>query len=273
LKKFAAQQSHSPCFRTTCGNTLILLALHFVNSRMKRVLFTCGSLILIAFVFINCTKQTMPAATNLTPPTTQPSHTLRYLALGDSYTIGQNVAATDRFPYLTAMLLRTQGKAITEPEYIATTGWTTANLLAAINNAQNLGTFDIVSLLIGVNDQYQHLDTAGYRTRFSQLLDKAVALAANRKNHVFVLSIPDYSATPFVDEPYKEQVRTAIDGFNAINKEITLLNGISYIDITPLTRQAATDTSLLANDELHYSGKAHQQWAELLAPAIKKDLP
>lgn len=183
----------------------------------------------------------MPSATILTPPPTAPAaDTLRYLALGDSYTIGQSVEATERFPYLTTLLLRTQNKALADPEYIATTGWTTANLLAAINSAGTLGTFDIVSLLIGVNDQYQHLDTAGYRARFIQLLDKAVALAGNRKNHVFVLSIPDYSATPYVYEQDKARVHAEINAFNAINKELTLQSGIAYIDITPLTQAAAS---------------------------------
>jgi lysophospholipase L1-like esterase len=125
-----------------------------------------------------------------------------------------------------------------------------------------------VSLLIGVNDQYQRLDTAGYRMRFTQLLQKAVALAGNRRNRVFVLSIPDYSATPFVNEGDKARVRTEIDAFNAINKEVTISYDISYTDITPATREADTDVSLLANDRLHYSAKAHGQWAELVAPAM-----
>lgn len=259
--------------QTNLFNALILLALHFVNSRMKRLVFNRCALILIAILFINCSKQTMPTATVPATPVAPHADTLRYLALGDSYTIGQNVEANERFPYLTTLLLRAQHIALTDPEYIATTGWTTANLLTAIYNAGTLDTFDIVSLLIGVNDQYQRLDTTGYRMRFTQLLDKAIALAGNRKNHVFVLSIPDYSATPYVDDPYKEKVRMEIDAFNAINKEITLQYNVAYVDITPLTRQAATDSSLLANDGLHYSGKAHQQWAELLATTIKSSLP
>lgn len=196
---------------------------------------------------------------------------VRYLALGDSYTIGQSVAETERFPHLAAALLRTQNIPVADPDYIATTGWTTRNLLDAINNKPDLGTYDIVSLLIGVNDQYQGLDTAVYRIRFTQLLDKAVALAGQRPRRVIVLSIPDYSATPFVAEEDKATVRTEIDAFNAINNEITIRRGISYIDITPLTREAATDLSLLATDHLHYSAKEHQQWAALVAPVIKKN--
>ncbi len=215
----------------------------------------------------------MPTASNPPIAATLPkAHPMRYLALGDSYTIGENVPATERFPYLTTLLLRAQNKSLEEPEYIATTGWTTANLLTAINRAGTLDTFDIVSLLIGVNDQYQHLDTGGYRTRFTQLLEKSILLAGNRKDRVFVLSIPDYSATPYVEDRDKPKVHAEIDAFNAINKEITLRYGIAYIDITPLTRQAATDESLLTDDQLHYSGKAHQQWAELLVPAIENSM-
>jgi lysophospholipase L1-like esterase len=214
----------------------------------------------------------MPSSTESATPATTPVATHRYLALGDSYTIGQSVGETERFPYRTTVLLRNQNIALADPDYIATTGWTTANLLAAINAAGDLGTFDLVSLLIGVNDQYQHLDTAGYRERFTQLLHKAIALAGNRTHRVFVLSIPDYSATPFVAEDNKARVHAEIDAFNAINKEITLQRNIAYIDITPLTRKAATDATLLASDKLHYSGIQHQQWAELLAPVMKKSL-
>jgi lysophospholipase L1-like esterase len=126
--------------------------------------------------------------------------------------------------------------------------------------------------LIGVNDQYQRLDTAGYRQRFGQLLFRAIELAGNRKGRVFVLSIPDYSFTPFVSEPQKERVRTEIDAFNRINKEITLGQGVQYVEITSSTREAINDPGLLASDKLHYSGKEHLRWAALLVPVIKDAL-
>ncbi|MDB5251432.1 MAG: lysophospholipase and related esterase [Flaviaesturariibacter sp.] len=203
-------------------------------------------------------------------PTPPPGTALKtYLALGDSYTIGQGVAPEERFPYLAVAALQAQGVALGMPQYIATTGWTSANLQSAIGAQPPQGTFDVVSLLIGVNDQYQGVDTGFYRTRFTQLLAKAVELAAGRPSHVFVLSIPDYSATPFVSASQKPRVSREIGWFNAINKEVTLQQGIPYIDITPLTREAATDPTLLAPDGLHYSGKEHQKWASLLAPAVK----
>jgi lysophospholipase L1-like esterase len=233
---------------------------------MSGPVFKFCTLIFLLLLMAGCSKQGVPFAPNRTDM--PQSTSFRYLALGDSYTIGESVAAHERFPYLTAALLRTHGFSINDPVYVATTGWTTANLLAAIETASLDGTFDVVSLLIGVNDQYQRLDTAGYRMRFTQLLQKAVALAGNRRNRVFVLSIPDYSATPFVNEGDKARVRTEIDAFNAINKEVTISYDISYTDITPATREADTDVSLLANDRLHYSAKAHGQWAELVAPAM-----
>ncbi len=196
----------------------------------------------------------------------------KFLALGDSYTIGQNVQETERFPAQTVQLLRKQNIYLKDPEYIATTGWTTADLISAINSKNPAKNFDIVTLLIGVNDQYQRRDTSGYRERFSELLNKAVDLAGGRKRHVFVLSIPDYSATPFVRVEDKAEVSMQIDQFNAINKDVTLQNGITYIDITSSTRQAAADPSLIANDGLHPSGKEYAVWAGMLAPLIKKVL-
>ena len=211
----------------------------------------------------------IPVPLSPAPADTAAATPLQYLALGDSYTIGQSVGEKERFPYLTASLLRLQNIPVAEPVYIATTGWTTANLLAAIEQTPALGTFDAVSLLIGVNDQYQHMDTSEYRVRFTKLLDTAVALAGNRASRVFVLSIPDYSATPFVAKESKARIYNELNVFNAIAKEITTSRNISYTDITPLTREVVTDATLLASDRLHYSGKEHQKWANLLAPAIK----
>ena len=203
---------------------------------------------------------------------TEPATGAKYLALGDSYTIGQSVREADRFPSQTVQLLRAQNISIRDAVYIATTGWTTKDLLTALNSQQPEKIFDIVSLLIGVNDQFEQSGTTGYGERFSALLNIAVDLAGGRKSRVFVLSIPDYSVTPFVPEKEKALVSMQIEQFNAINKEITLQNNITYIDITPSTRQAATDASLIANDGLHPSAKEYAVWANILAPLIKKAL-
>ena len=220
-----------------------------------------------------CSKQTEPMPViNTIPIATNDSNHYSYLALGDSYTIGHAVAEKERFPFLVAEILKQEKLVANNLKYIAQTGWSTIALQNAIKAAEPLENFDIVTLLIGVNDQYQHLDTAGYRARFEQLLLKSIAIAKNNPKRVFVLSIPDYSATPFVADPAKEKIRNEIDDFNAINKKISLRYNVSYTDITGLSREAATNPSLLTNDGLHYSAIEHLKWAEKLAPLIRAAL-
>lgn len=195
-----------------------------------------------------------------------------WLALGDSYTIGQSVGASSRFPTQTANLLKQSGINIADPDFIATTGWTTNNLATAITT-QNPPIHDVVSLLIGVNDQYQTHDTSGYRQRFTSLLNSAIQLANNRNDHVFVLSIPDYSVTPFAAGSDTARIRKELDWFNAINKNVTENYGIAYLDITPSTREAKTNPLLLAGDGLHPSGLEYAKWANrlfsLVLPVLK----
>lgn len=234
---------------------------------------------LVAFVFLvpfyfSCIKKPAEASIyypqpidTIVPPRSDSLKT--YLALGDSYTIGQSVPENARFPAQTVSILRQHGIRINDPVYIAQTGWTTLALQQEINFQNPSPNFDVVSLLIGVNDQYQRLDTGGYATRFTELLNKAIQLAKGKKSNVFVLSIPDYSVTPFVSLSDKSRVSMEIDWFNSINKRITQLNGISYTDITPSTRLAANNPSLIANDNLHPSGTEYRKWADLLVPKMK----
>lgn len=219
----------------------------------------------------NNNDTTMTDTTNNTDTAATPGHDGNYswLALGDSYTIGQSVNENERFPAQTISLLTNDSLLFPALQYIAVTGWTTQNLLYGIEQQNPKGPFDIVSLLIGVNDQYQHLDKNGYSERFEKCLNKAITLAGNKKDHVFVLSIPDYSVTPFAAQMNQAQVSKEIDEFNAINKAITLLYNISYTDITALTREAEKDPSLIAIDGLHPSGKEYAKWAALLAPQVK----
>ena len=195
-----------------------------------------------------------------------------YLALGDSYTIGQSVPSNENYPNQTATLLK-KDSLEGQLKIIATTGWTTDQLKTAITNAESSGlllkTYDIVTLLIGVNNQYQGQDAAGYKPKFEELLKKAISLAGNKVNHVVVISIPDWGVTPFGSgkEPYK--IAKEIDTYNDINKQLSQQYGVNYIDVTPWTREATNDTSLLAADGLHYSGKEYALWAEKLAGIIK----
>lgn len=230
--------------------------------------------LLFCISILACSKsgsQSIATGSSATVPTL-PTITNAYLALGDSYTIGQSVTENERFPAQLANFLQSQAKNIGSPNYVATTGWTTIDLQNAINNQNLQPKYDIITLLIGVNDQYQHLDTGGYAIRFRQLLLKAITLAKDNKQHVFVLSIPDYSATPFVPAAQKPSVSKEIDFFNSINKRITDSLQVSYTDITPASRQAATNPSLIANDGLHPSGLQYKLWVDLLAPKVAQVL-
>ena len=193
-----------------------------------------------------------------------------FLALGDSYTIGESVSSSDRFPAQTAAILQSKGIAVSAPQYIAKTGWTTDDLNDAINNTRLLPKYELVTLLIGVNDQFQGLDSGGYRKRFTDLLEKAISLAGSRVDHVFVLSIPDYGVTPFGGGSKK--ISKEIDDFNAINKEVTLAHYVTYIDITATSRLAANDQSFTAYDGLHPSAKQYKQWAIKLAEVAESVL-
>ncbi len=219
---------------------------------------------IVLFSLASCTKMN-----NNIQGTMKNDSAYTYLALGDSYTIGESVMESERFPSQTVALLKNDGIEIHAPEYIAKTGWTTNDLSNAIASQNPKGPYNVVSLLIGVNDQYQGMDTAGYRIRFTSLLEKAISLAGNDTAHVFILSIPDYSVTPFAANRDTQYIRKQIDEFNTINKEITLAYNVSYTDITPSTREAKTDASLLANDGLHPSGKEYAKWAHMLAPKMK----
>ncbi len=239
--------------------------------RFKRIcMMFCLQTILFCLV-LSCSKNSN-AITTGNNDSTMNNKQLTWLALGDSYTIGQSVNTDERFPAQTVSLLQKDSLNFSEPQYIATTGWTTQNLLDAITEQNLKGTFDIVTLLIGVNDQYQHRDTTGYREKFTECLQKAIELADNKTDHVFVLSIPDYSVTPFAANNDTAEIKKEIDEFNAINKSITLSYNISYTDITPLTREAKTDNSLIAGDGLHPSGKEYANWAALLEVEIGKIL-
>ncbi len=196
----------------------------------------------------------------------KPNSTLTYLALGDSYTIGEAVEQIDSFPYQFAAQLKLRGLTVAEPKVIAKTGWTTDELQTAIKAAHITQRFDIVTLLIGVNNQYRGYSKDNYRKEFKELLQTAIDFAGGNTTGVFVVSIPDWGVTPFGLSSGKkaEEIALEIDAFNAINKQETLALKINYTDITPSSRKAATDLSLVAPDGLHYSGKMHLQWASAI---------
>ena len=193
-----------------------------------------------------------------------------YLALGDSYTIGEGVPGTDNFPHQAVQLLNKAGYSFSQPTIVAKTGWTTDELQQAIPTANLDSHYDMVSLLIGVNNQYRGRSSTEYTGGFEALLQQAIAFAGHQPHHVFVLSIPDWGATPFAEGRDRAQITREIDAFNAVNKEIAEKYGVHYIDITPGTREAVTDPSLVTTDHLHPSGKEYSRWAEKLAETVKQ---
>lgn len=192
----------------------------------------------------------------------------RYLALGDSYTIGQSVASDQNFPSQLVTRLRAAGISLQDPEIIAVTGWTTRDLGNAIEKRDPKGPYDAVTLLIGVNDQYQGLAISGYRERFTRLLDTAIRLTGNQPSRVFVLSVPDYSVTPFANTLNTGLIQEQLDLFNSINKAVTLSRHASYTDLTQLTRDMKINPELVAEDGLHPSAVEYRYWADLLEPRM-----
>lgn len=195
---------------------------------------------------------------------------VRFLALGDSYTIGQSVSTTDRWPDQLVAELSAQGYDVAELRIIAQTGWRTDNLQNAINQLLPLTGYNLVSLLIGVNNQFQGGNIQTYTQQFDDLLQQAIWLAGNNPRHVFVLSIPDYAYTPFGGG--NQAISAAIDEFNSVNRFITETYNVRYIDITPISRMGLEDPSLVAIDGLHPSGKMYGLWVREIARYIEKEV-
>ncbi|NNF59138.1 MAG: SGNH/GDSL hydrolase family protein [Rhodothermaceae bacterium] len=194
------------------------------------------------------------------------SETLRYLALGDSYTIGEGVAPEDRWPHQLVARLRADGVAIGEPEIIAATGWTTDELNAGIDAADPQGPYDLVSLLVGVNNQYRGRDLEEYRTQFRGLLNRAIGFAEERVKRVVVVSIPDWGVTPFAAGRDRQAITEAINVFNAVAQEETERAGTAWVDIAPLSR---TQGAAVGADGLHPDGEAYTGWTALIFPAVR----
>ena len=190
---------------------------------------------------------------------------IRFLALGDSYTIGESVPEEERWPNQLAKLLAKQGIE-SDVTIIARTSWTTDELWRGIQAQEIEPPYDLVSLLIGVNNQYRGYDVQEYREQFVFLLNHAIEYAGGDPNRVIVLSIPDWGVTPFASDRDPEQIARGIDQFNLVNREESENAGVHYVDVTPFSREAANDTALTAYDGLHPSGQMYAQWAELVFP-------
>ncbi|WKZ69482.1 MAG: SGNH/GDSL hydrolase family protein [Melioribacteraceae bacterium] len=199
--------------------------------------------------------------------------TINYLALGDSYTIGESVLESDRFPVQLTNELNKLTYNVGPPLIIAKTGWTTDELSAALDEKETIGKFDFVTLLIGVNNQYRGRDAEEFRKEFIQLLNRAAGYTHSIKN-VIIVSIPDWGVTPFaVDKGRDSQkVGEEIDIYNSIKKQEAEDAGAHYVYITDISKEAKDDESLLAHDKLHPSGKMYSLWVERILPIAKQIL-
>lgn len=194
---------------------------------------------------------------------------MSYLALGDSYTIGESVEESLRWPVQLSRGFSKEGIEIEDPRIIATTGWTTDELKAAIEEAKITEEYDLVSLLIGVNNQYRSYPFDQYEKEFEELLQMALKFAGNKTNRVFVVSIPDYGVTPFGQKKDPLKIAAELDQYNAKAKELSEDKGIVFINITDISKKALNDSSLVASDQLHPSGKMYTQWVERISPSVK----
>jgi lysophospholipase L1-like esterase len=225
----------------------------------------------LAFCCLACVSNTDSSLSPDPDPVEKPDTTrgASFLSLGDSYTIGESVPESDRWSVQLAALLRRDGVAVAPPDIIARTGWTTAELMDGIKEANKKKDYKLVSLLIGVNNQYRGQGIDRYRTEFRSLLQTSVEYAAGRKDRVFVLSTPDWGVSPFGAGSDRAKVAREIDAFNAVAKEECDKAGIVYIDITPLSRTGLGDPSMFASDGLHFSGKMYGLWALEALPKVK----
>jgi lysophospholipase L1-like esterase len=233
---------------------------------MKKNIFIFLLIFSSAFVY-SCNQDdkinTMPTETN------NELKQYSYLALGDSYTIGQSVGVEERWPAQLAESLFRSGYKVAPLKIVAQTGWTTGELKEAILSEELQESYNLVTLLIGVNNQYRNLDTLAYRNEFEELLQMAISFAGNNVNNVVVVSIPDYGVTPFGQARDPIKIAKEIDAFNQINYEETIKAGVSYVNITPISREAENNPELIAGDGLHPSGIMYAQWVELIFPEVK----
>ena len=221
--------------------------------------------VLILFTLSGC-NDTMADQVLMPDPIEQPTH-FSYIALGDSYTIGHDIPSDASFPFQLQKKLTEEGYIkVKDTKVIAKTGWSCDDLMKniSLSSVEN-NSYNLVTLLIGVNDQYRNIDIRYYPERFTALLNEAIRISGD-KNRVVVLSIPDYSVTPFGKNSLK--VAKEIADYNNINKSISVEMGIKYVDITPISLKAKDDLTYLANDKLHPSEKMYAEWVNEMFPAV-----
>lgn len=215
-------------------------------------------IVLMGLIFSFCTNSKNENVSQTAPETLEKS----YLALGDSYTIGESVPESDRFPVILVEKLKDKNLKFKAPRIIATTGWTTGELLEAIEKENIRENFDLVTLLIGVNNQYRGLSIEEYRIELQELLRRALIFSANKPENVRVISIPDWGVSPFASGRDRDAIAREIDAFNLVKKEETEKLNIPFINITEISRSGLDKEIYFANDGLHFSGEMHALWVD-----------
>lgn len=196
----------------------------------------------------------------------------RILALGDSYTCGEGVTESERWPDQLVEMLRLQHIALAEPEIVARTAWTTDELSDAIDGVGPKGPYDLVTLLVGVNDQYRARPVRGFASEFALLLRRARDFAGKRPSRVLALSIPDWGATPFAEGRDRALIGREVDAYNERARELATASGAHWVDITTVSRKMQTDRTLVAPDGLHPSAALYRRWAEAILPIARAAL-
>lgn len=243
------------------------------------------SVFLLVLCSISCSKKTyqetnfsensdfIPKDSSSNENTDYPKFTnYRYLALGDSYTIGESVSRSNNFPNQLGKGLGKELNTSVEVNIIASTGWRTDNLLRSLENGTKYNEYDLVTLLIGVNNQYQGISFDRYKKEFPELLSKALALANNNPSKVIVVSIPDYAYTPFGEGFEKEKVSAEIDNYNSFASQTAKNMNVTFVNITDITRQGLAQPELVADDGLHPSAIAYKRFVDRLQPIILNQL-
>jgi lysophospholipase L1-like esterase len=234
-----------------------------------KMMLSAVALVLTGSAFLSGPETPRPGTPG--PPGVSGTESPRWLALGDSYTAAEAVIPAQGYPAQVQRMLADRDQlSCAAPEIIARTGWTTADLLDALEAVRPASGYQMVSLLIGVNNQYQGLSQTLYRKQFSLLLEQAIRLAGDRPSHVLVLSIPDYSVTPFGRRRDSAVIAVQIDSLNAINAALAREWRVHYVDVTEESRRVAVDPELVAADGLHYSGKEYAAWARLMEPVLRE---
>jgi len=238
---------------------------------MNRILFS-----FFIFIALACTEKEQPREMEeinqgaILNETQIPDTSYTYLALGDSYTIGESVLQEERFPVQLETVFKQNGYKMDRTKIVAKTGWTTDELASGIKNETLATSYNLVTLLIGVNNQYRGRDSEEYRIQFKELLETAISFATNNPQNVIVISIPDYGATPFAASRNPEKIGKEIDLFNKINREETQYANARYVDITPISKQAKDKPELVAADGLHPSKEMYRLWVEQIFPKAKE---